>query len=41
MGDTPEQAGLSFNRTFMELKYGIETYLSVKFCFNRTFMELK
>ena len=32
----------SFNRTFMELKWGISFYKQSSFaCFNRTFMELK
>ena len=32
----------SFNRTFMELKFGSEWDVATKaMCFNRTFMELK
>ena len=32
---------LSFNRTFMELKFVFEIAIIIKTCFNRTFMELK
>ena len=33
---------LSFNRTFMELKYlSLRVWYKFQHCFNRTFMELK